>query len=100
MVQEKPAAQKSFKQPKLKQKRTSNAQNPQIQELETEFKQKFDQMLNVDPKRKPPSTSIPRKIQEAHNGAVERYMQELQRKAKEDKQYIHEAKRLRQFFNT
>lgn len=51
-------------------------------------------MMVETSKIKPNDNKLPQKIVQAHNGAVERYMKELQLKAKEEKRYINEAKRL------
>ena len=38
------------------------------------------------------------KVSDVHNIAVQRYMRELELKARQEKKFINEAKRMRQFF--
>lgn len=74
--------------------------NKELKKLEQDFKLKIDTMMEETTKNKIVMQNTPKKITEVHNHAIERYMQDLESKAKQEKQFINEAKRMREHLNS
>ena len=72
----------------------------EVVRLENEFKDKLNSLMDVTAKMaQKQSTYRSKSMAEVHQGAVQRYIKELEEKAKLDMKYIMEENRLLQHFN-